>query len=577
MGAAPWVLWALAGPAAGPGQVTVEVDLSPTQVQVDDYVSARVIAVSTAPGALSVQMPEVPGLREVSRSRREGTSFSFGNQGQSVRREVVIELDYVAVTPGSHRFPPVKAEADEVSGASDPIPFEVLGPEAAPPTDEDPPANGLFPPDPGDEDAFVRYRISKERAYRGEQVVVEMVLLARPELRFEPVSAPIPAYDGVWTQVLEKPSFSTRSRERVGGKTWAAYRLWKVALFALKPEPLNLPPAEVVIRPRRRYGRAGPPMRRTTRTRTVPIDPLPREGRPPAFPPGNVGHLTLSAEVDQRKVETGRGLMLTLTLSGTGNVPQFELPEVPAIEGFEAYPPKVDARVDAGPNGVSGRKVAEVLLTPQSAGVHTIPGFEVWTFDPEDARYRKLDTAPIRVDVEGSAAPPTPKPEAAAAEAPPDGVRDRPPLRPGLARARLSSPHARIPGLLGALLLAAPWVAMGGWALVGRSRGRGRRGGPKQRALAAAEMARELAKQRDPQAWVHASEAFSWVLCGRADGHPTDLRERVRAQRLADSDTTTVIRAIEQAEAVRYAPSLVEPATATSGPVWKRIIEEISS
>lgn len=545
-------------------QIQIEVSVSERNPSVDDFVTVQVRAVSTVRGPLDLEVPSVDGLREVSRSRREGTSFSFGSGGQTMRREVALDLDFAVEKSGRIIFGPVVARAGSTEGRSQPVVLEVEGEPV--PAEPEPvlPEAGLAPPGPDEQDVFLRYRVSKDRAVPGEQVTVELLLLARPELALGLEERPqIPAYDGVWMQMLDKPDPLPRTTERIDGKTYAAFRVWKVALFGLQPGEVELEAVQATLRAGRRYGRRGPRLRRSTRPRTLQIEPLPQAGRPANFPSGNVGRLKLTAEVDQKRVEAGRGLMLTLALSGTGNVPQFALPAV-EVDHFKAFPPTVDTRVEADASGVQGSKTAQVLLTPTETGVLRIPPFETWAFDVATREYVKLSTEPISVRVEGEAAK-LPQADAPRAEGPAP-LR----LRPALAQARLTPPQTRVPLGVWAALLGLPWLAVGLWRL---PRGRGPAPPtPSVQALNALNRAEQQAGQGDPKAWVSAAEAFSWKLLGRPDGHAPDVRQALESA--SDSVRDEVEQILTQADSVRYAPELAQP-PGSAASRWRGALEAL--
>ncbi|MCB9648831.1 MAG: protein BatD [Deltaproteobacteria bacterium] len=416
-----------AGAAHAADALTVTAELSERQVLVGDVVTLQIRAVATVNGDIQVQVPRVDGLSELSRSSSEGTSISFSSVGgQQVRREQTVAVELQADKAGTLSVPAVVARVGGQQARSQPLTLVVVGQEDLQSGAAVAPGE-VVPPDPNEQSLFARYRVDRSQAYLGQQIVVDLEIFASPRGNFslEEVPKP-PELDGFWSEILYKPERLTRSVEKVAGKSYHVYRLWRVALFPLTAGEASLPPVRVTYSTGR--GMFGGGKRGRVRTKPVALEilPLPTQGRPSDFVSTNVGSYSLSASVDANKVPAGKAVVLKVQLRGDGNIKNAKLPELPELDGFRAFPPTVSS--DAKPQlaGMTGSKTAEILLMPTRGGRLSIPGLSLPVFDPVKKAYERLTTPSIPVVVEGEPAPaaaPPPTVGATPAPVPQDQLR----------------------------------------------------------------------------------------------------------------------------------------------------------
>jgi hypothetical protein len=551
-------LWLLAALA----QVSVEVDLSTQRLEPDDFLNVQIRAVAQGQGRIELEVPEIDGLTEVGRSRREGTSFSLSSSGKTVTRELVLSLDYSADRVGELVYPAVTARMGGESASSAPIPFRVGGDRAPPPAPVPPsglPKGAVTPPRPDERDIFLRYELSTDRAFTGAQVLVDMVLYGRSLPRdVDPEPAPSP--DGAWRQMLGDAHQLPRGRARVAGRTYQTVRLWRMALFGLQPGIIELPAYEAGV-----WMNAGPfarakRLRRRSIPRQVEILPLPEAGRPAGFSAGNVGDYDFRARVDERQVDASRGVVLTLEAEGTGNLPQLQLPAVEGLDGFRVFPPTVTSNLEPSAGEVRGVKRAEILLTPTRTGELVIPPFVLSTFDAEQEAYVELKSRPIPISVRGTvAAPRTPSRGESAVAAPspeePEPVEEALELRPILPDPDPSAELDRLPLWAVAGSLGAPWAGalmLVLWRRRRRSRVQAPDLGPELEAML------EAATEGRTEAWVLARRCLLRRLGFDPEATPDldRLEERLGARDLEPSMMALCKEVLAQADAARFAPEI---------------------
>lgn len=395
--------------AANAKGVSASATLSETRVYTGEVVTLEVITVASRDGDVEIEVPPVDGLEELRRGQSDSTSISWTSAGQSLRRERTLRIDFEAKKPGKLVIPPIEVRLGGERVATEPLTIEVTGSVSSDSSAAAvaPVPGEVAPPEAGEEEIFVRYRTDKARAYVGEQILVDLEIFTAGAFNLEDTKPP-PSPDGFWREIVQQSQQLEARPTRVGGRSYRAYRLWRIALFALAPGEKVVPPVQLTFTQSRGMFDSGRRLRRSALPLRLEILPLPSQGRPRDFATGNVGRFTLAAQVDSSRVTAGKGVMLTLSLTGAGNIAGAKLPELPALDGFRTFPPTTRDQIDRRPDGVYGSKLGEMLLVPTRGGRLTIPPISLAIFDPTKGDYQRLSTEEITVLVDGdpSAAPP---------------------------------------------------------------------------------------------------------------------------------------------------------------------------
>jgi len=131
--------------------------------------------------------------------------------------------------------------------------------------------------------------------------------------------------------------------------------------------------------------------------RTLRIEPVPREGRPPDFT-GAVGRFTIDADVSTHTMTVGESVKLVLRIEGDGDLASFAAPAPRELEEFH-----VNGVIDSITPASSidhGLRVLTYDVSPKDARTKAVPPLSFAYFDPiPPAGYRMLRTQPIRIDV----------------------------------------------------------------------------------------------------------------------------------------------------------------------------------
>ena len=250
---------------------------------------------------------------------------------------------------------------------------------------------------------LVRSRLDAGQARRadtlfvGQQVdyVVDVQLneSARQRLRHNPTFFP-PEMPAVLAYDLAPPA--PASRQAVQCFETLSYRR---ALFPLFTGQTKIPPATLAYSlplSSSFFSREESFELRTDSVRFVAIEP-PMRGRPPDFA-GAVGRLNAEARLDGTAGRMGDPVVLTLRLTGTGNVKLLPRPAL-ALDWATVAPGEERVSIDTSAARVRGTKEFDWLLTPRRAGRLGVPVIRYPYFDPERGLYEVAVTAAAGFDV----------------------------------------------------------------------------------------------------------------------------------------------------------------------------------
>lgn len=377
------LLLALTSPLEAQEDVQVRARLSATTARVGDTVLLEVTVQTSGAAPDPIRLPDLPaGLVLAGNQEFSSTQIGFpGGRQHKVGRQFAI----VADRPGSYSIPAARVQVDGRTYLTDS--FELLvGGRAS--------SEGAA----GGVDARLTASADPEIAYVGQQVTytaeMQFSSTATDRLRRSPEYEP-PTAPGFW--VLDLPDAAAVGTRSIGSTIYDVQRHHR-ALFPLSPGTFTIPPARVQYEIRRGFISA--PERRALQSepRTVRVLPLPAAGRPAQFG-GAVGRYRVRASLAPAEVPAGEVALLTLEVSGVGNVKAVAPPPLPALPGVRVDPPSESADQRSVNGVVQGTKRFSWPLVPERAGSVEIPPIVFAYFDPEQRQY-VTDTArvpPLRV------------------------------------------------------------------------------------------------------------------------------------------------------------------------------------
>jgi hypothetical protein len=309
---------------------------------------------------------------------------------------VLAEFRYKLTTDqtGTFTIPPFEARLGQSIARSRPLRIQVAGPRA----DNVP---GIVTRARVDTGLDVNFRAiaSPDTVYVGQQVNYEVAVFLNENvsdrLRRNPTFYPpdirsMLAYD--------LPSVKTAPRRRVGSRCFDAL-VYQRALFPLIAGRFVIPPSQLVYSLSTSAGffsREETHDVQTDRAQVVAVDPP--AGTRPANWSGAVGDLRLRAKLDTTAGRVGNPLVLTVQVTGAGNVKLFPRPDVQVpwaslVRGDERV------RVDSMSTRISGYKEFDWVLTPRIPGELDVPPIRYSYFNPEQRRYLTAESPPVKVRV----------------------------------------------------------------------------------------------------------------------------------------------------------------------------------
>jgi len=187
-------------------------------------------------------------------------------------------------------------------------------------------------------------------------------------------------------------------RRQVGSRCFDVL-VYQRALFPLMPGRFAIPPAQLVYSlplSASFFSREESHELQTDSTVIVAVEP-PSSGRPSDYG-GAVGNLRIAAKLDTNATRVGDPLLLTLRVSGTGNVKLFPRPSIGVnwgtlVKGDERV------RVDTTARKIAGTKEFDWVLTPRIAGELDLPPIRYPYFNPDSRRYEVASTSPTHVRI----------------------------------------------------------------------------------------------------------------------------------------------------------------------------------
>ncbi len=259
------------------------------------------------------------------------------------------------------------------------------------------------------ENLFTRVDLSKQNAFRGEQIIATVKLYVDPNIPisdFDEVN--LPTYEGFYTQDIEIPQQINFTREVYNDKIYQVGVLKKTILFPQQNGKIKIEPFSLALLVRQRMKQRSffddffdnyrtVKARVTSSAVTVNVKDLPPA---PANFLSGVGDFNITSQINSENVTTNDAVTLKVTISGNGNIRLIRTPELELPSDFEVYDPKATDNVTATDRGVSGTKTIEYLFQPRFEGDYTIPSIKFAYFNPASGKYVNKSTQTYTLHVE---------------------------------------------------------------------------------------------------------------------------------------------------------------------------------
>jgi len=299
---------------------------------------------------------------------------------------IIAEYRYVLTTDqaGTFTIPPFEARLRDATTRSKPLRITVRGARAG----EGLPTVVARARIDTSLDVNFRALTEPETVYVGQQANYEVAVFlnetVRDRLRRNPTFYP-PDMQGMLAYDLP-PVAGEPPKRKVGTRCFDAL-VYQRALFPLVPGRFVIAPAQLVYSlplSSSFFSREESHELVTDSTILVAVEP-PSAGRPSEYA-GAVGDLAIASRLDSRRGRVGDPMLLTVRLSGAGNVklfppPRLDIPWANLVRADERV------KVDTAARKIRGAKEFDWVLTPKVAGELDVPPIRYGYFNPDTRRY----------------------------------------------------------------------------------------------------------------------------------------------------------------------------------------------
>ncbi|MDA1348739.1 MAG: BatD family protein, partial [Chloroflexi bacterium] len=238
------------------------------------------------------------------------------------------------------------------------------------------------------QDYFVEAEIDNPSPRLGEQVIYTFRFYSAVSF-FGRTDYDGPELTGFWSR--DDPD-QRRYRTVAAGRSYTVAEI-RTVLFPTIVGPRTIESAELTI--------PGGFFQQTTRLKTPPVEmeiqPLP-PGALPDFS-GAVGRFSITAQIDGTTGVVNEPLLLTVTLSGEGNIDVLPNPILPDMPGWRTVDVPATTNSRIVDDKLVGTRVYERTLVPREPGTLSIPAISYTYFNPAVDRYLRVSTEPIPVTV----------------------------------------------------------------------------------------------------------------------------------------------------------------------------------
>jgi len=420
----------LALPALGQNPVTAEVDRN--YLSTDD---ALVLTVTIDTNSGDAARPELPTMNDFQiLGSSSGTQISIVNGDMTVMEtysytlrplregSLTIEPISVQINGQVYTTQPISIEVVQGTGQLQPVPNPGMpsAPGGGFPTLPGfPNLNQLLPPgfgtlpgggssgqslpqmDPSEmptelegQDYFIEAEVDNATPFQGQEIVYTFRFYQAGDLFSQP-DYTAPAFTGFWSKELadQQTNYSTEA----AGRPYRVTELQTVLVPTVTGE-LTIDPAGLSIPGD--FFSSGAELQ--TQPVTVNVQPLPQNA-PDSFR-GAVGQFDISATTDVTQTEVNDTVTMTVNITGSGNLET--MPDPVWTEGPEwrSFDSKATVNAQVVDGRLQGSRTYERVLLPTEGGDLVLPAIDFSYFNPQTGAYETKSTAPITINVSGTAA-----------------------------------------------------------------------------------------------------------------------------------------------------------------------------
>ncbi|MDT8411629.1 MAG: BatD family protein [Vicingaceae bacterium] len=255
----------------------------------------------------------------------------------------------------------------------------------------------------GSGNLFIKSSVNKTTVYQGEHLVATYQLFTKINIAANEMVKNADL-NGFWSQEINIGQ-AQWTQEIINGERWNIATIRKIVLFPQRSGELEIDPLEMRFITQKRvsggqsifdqfFGQVVEE-EHIVKSKPIKIKVLPHPTPKPDGFVNAVGQLKMTTDVSATEVKANEAINIKVTISGTGNLPLIDNPQINFPKEFEIYDPKVTDNTKTGNNGVSGSKEYNYLVIPRYQGNFTIEPITFSYFNPSSKKYETISSNPI--------------------------------------------------------------------------------------------------------------------------------------------------------------------------------------
>jgi hypothetical protein len=376
-------------------EINFESYVDNTEIGLQDRLNLTLeISGSDAGKVAQPQLPRLDNFSNLGSSTSSSSSYSFtnGKAQSNITKKYIYTLR--PRKTGDFIIPPLKLAYQGRTYTTNPIKIKVVEgtTAAAPPTSQRMQTNTRNDNTTLADNLFLKAVVSDKQVYQDQPITVEYILYSRYEisnLAFGEDSG----YQGFWKESLFVPEQINFTTKTENGLRYNTMLMKKDLLFPRESGNLEIPSLQIKADIRtqaRSFFDFGSSKTYTLESKphTITVKSLPTA--PENFS-GAVGAFQLNSRISSSELKVGDSFTYTLEISGKGNLKNFTLPQLPAVNHLRFLDPETSTQLNA--DGVSGKRTIKYLVIAKEQGQIEIPPLSFTFFDPEKAAYITRKTA----------------------------------------------------------------------------------------------------------------------------------------------------------------------------------------
>ena len=266
-------------------------------------------------------------------------------------------------------------------------------------------------------DLFLEVKVSKDKAYVGEQVKLTYTFYTR--IASKVLSTEFPEYNDFWVEKLFDPvgiKFTPESWDdiEIDGYNYKSLKIYEVALFPLQEGVYTLESMIMKIETKNKDSSFNrlfwddpffDTFSQRTRAKLLVSDPVTIEVSPLSNVPQNftgaVGKFTLNSSLSNSNIDEGSPTVFKVVLNGEGNLSNIGRPKIIFPDDIDVFEGETKAEKNIS-DDFSGSIIWEYNLIPRKNGIFMIDAIEIPYFNSVTKSWSIASSKDIKLNVNKS-------------------------------------------------------------------------------------------------------------------------------------------------------------------------------